>query len=139
MNTATDLNKLRIACAEIVGWKPITAKEADIIFKESGYNRLGYYQNPDPEKSWDRRQPYNLPDYPTDPTAALSLVDWMAERGWETEISLSDNKLWDCEMRLYRDGGCKAHFHQNCPSFCLAVVGAFLKCHPKFQDENSSI
>lgn len=46
-----------------------------------------------------------LPDFVTDPNAALTLCDWMAEREWQTEINQGTGKDWECEfVRLAQDG-----------------------------------
>ncbi len=62
-------NQIRVQCAEIVGIKPPFK-----IIREG---------------SWiAKKELWTIPDYPTDPAAALSLVDWMKDKGWKARLTV---------------------------------------------------
>lgn len=123
---------MRVACCKILGWKQrlsVPPYELHMIH--------GEMTDPTAEREgipcWDspEGQYYcQSPNFPTNPTAALTLCDWMAERGWGSKHKRYIlPSLWEWTFtKFVTSRQVEEHTH-TAPTFPLAVTGAFLRAN----------
>lgn len=112
---ALDMSELRVECAKAMGW------------------RRTMYQSPSQIPAgvpfWCKAdvfaQAEQLPAYDSDPAAALTLVDRLAEDGWTVEINNCMAGKWCCEFTRIKDRK-RSDYHAIEPTLPLAICRAFL-------------
>lgn len=136
--------QIRIAVAEVMGWTDIRWRPSYVVNQPW----LGGI-NPNPDKiegiidaatgverkptAADYLAPTNLPDYPSDPAAALTFCDWLAERGWKWVAILEDAGV---RFILHKRGELQSHM-VIAPTLALAICEAGLKAAGLWKDEEA--
>ena len=114
-----DLSKIRIKCAEIVGFKMLAP--SDWVWRSGPYDIL----------PTAIREGYTkvIPNYPESADAALELVEWMAKpENGEFEYRAS-NDNWTPNRHHFQFVNDEKSFDVFADTFPLAVCLAFLKAN----------
>lgn len=91
----TDIQK-RIRISEILGWKKETRQMYAGVKNVKGW---GFNTHLGPgHKDRSFVEAWQLSDYANDLKAALSLCDFMADKGWNCELNNGLDKTWECEF-----------------------------------------
>lgn len=128
-------NKQRIAIAETVGWKWSPHP------KVSHPDKLKWWIHPDLVKmmvgSGVCGAPDGLlPDYLNDLNAAITLCDFLAERGWNCHLDNGLDKTWECIFTRGRTGNENSDEHYGPGNtMTAAICQAFLRTVGKWEDE----
>lgn len=72
--------ELRVACAEAMGWKWVEP------------NGIDPYWRFEADRKKDRHRD-DLPNFPTDANAALTLCDALADQGWDWTVTYREQQL----------------------------------------------
>lgn len=113
-----ELQRIRIACAEAMG-------EQTTIFRGCIVDKVTLCDT--------------IPNYPSDPAAALTLVDALKSGGWTVEVRNGLDGTWECEFSrtptpeshpdnvgFFRGEPRELHY-MPAPTFAEAICRAFLK------------
>lgn len=112
MNTNEHLSKIRIKCAEIVGWKKVPLSRLRRLCEDAGLDKQWWYE-------------HQLPRFTESANAALKLVEWMSDKmGKHVELTRTPNLRW---IICVSNNGPALHFAAD--TFPLAVCLCFLKAN----------
>ena len=114
-----NLSKIRIKCAEIVGWKKVPLPKVQNWGEDAGPDKQWWYE-------------HQLPRFTESADAALELVAWMSKPengGWDTQCSQwSRGKEWRV---TFAKGEGKTYIGSigTADTFQLALCLAFLRAN----------
>jgi hypothetical protein len=144
----------RIAIAEACGRKCPTCNNTSVRTK-LGVEQYHWARNSNDvwRNTWPVDEPdlpcdhSDLPDYPSDLYAAVTLCDHLAEKGWNCELSQGTDKTWECTferiaskdspvgtLTFDNDTAYEIYYH---PADTLpeAICGAFLRTIGRWVEE----
>src|SRR5262245_24488992 len=88
------LQQIRIACAEAVGWRNCSLA---VVQGGQPFGLPPYAESPLMDLEGEE-----LPHFESDPTAALTLCDWLAERGWVCRLENNRSGNWQCDFFIFK-------------------------------------
>lgn len=90
---SSGLGALRIRVAELCGWVRGTWSK-----DERGRPAPEHECFFNPNHAYAPEIPHAPPDYPNDLNACLTLIDMLADRGWNCALGNGLDKTWECEF-----------------------------------------
>ena len=119
----SDLTKLRIRVAELLGWKQ-KLWDKDERGRPLLEPILQWFHPSDP--FWSK-YPQDLPtDYPSDLNAAIQLCDVLKEEGWKFTALMNYDGRWSCAFLRYRNKKAESVVGKG-DTLSSAICEAFVK------------
>lgn len=109
--------EIRVRCAEIVGWT------ISPFMKEHCKVPYGWHPQHHPKKT--NFYEFPIPQFDADANAALTLCDWMAEKGYPIVFSFMGSK-WVCVFYSSKEIDCDELANESAETLPLAICRAFL-------------